>query len=184
MMNQKVTRDDPYANCPEFETESFHLRLVREEDAEDLLASSIFAGRYATLEEMKRCIHSWLDEYKNRYYIRFAVLDKKTKKAIGTIEVFDNIHREKRWKLDAVRHGFVLHIDLAVPYETREYISELLQLADEELFRLFDFEYLLIRAVPAAAERIAALTAAGYEPFAWERGREHYYMKRSPGYDA
>jgi len=189
-------RNDPYENCPEFETDHFRLRQVREEDAEELLASfygnlsgwmffgndmckSIFAGRYATLEEMKKCIRSWLSEYKNRYYIRFTVLDKKTSQAIGTIEVFDNIHREKNWKLDAVKHGFVLHMDLAVPYETRAYISELLRLADREFYCLFDFEYLLIRAVPAATERIAALTAAGYEPFDWERGREHYYMKRN-----
>jgi RimJ/RimL family protein N-acetyltransferase len=190
-------RNDPYAKCPEFETEHFRLRQVREEDAEELLSAfygdlsgwmfygndmckSIFAGRYATLEEMKKCIRSWLKEYANRYYIRLTVIDKKTEKAVGTIEVFDNIHNEKKWKLEAVKHGFVLHIDFAVLYETREYISEILNLADEEFFRLFGFRYLLIRAVPEAKERIAALSNAGYEPFEWERGREHYYMKGIP----
>ena len=194
-------RNDPYANCPEFDTEHFHLRQVREDDAEELLESfygdlsgwmfygnsmckSIFAGRYATLEEMKKCIRSWLKEYANRYYIRFTVLDKKAGKAVGTIEVFDNIHSEKKWKTGAVKHGFVLHIDFAVTCETKEYISEILALADKEFFRLFGFEYLLIRAVPEAKERIAALTAARYEPFEWERGREHYYMKRSTTHES
>ena len=190
-------RNDPYAECPEFETEHFHLRQVRGEDAEELLhafygdlsewmfygsdmCKSIFAGRYATLDEMKNCIRSWLKEYANRYYIRFTVIDKQTEKAAGTIEVFDNIHSEKKWRQEAVSRGLVLHVDLAVPYETKDYISELLDLADKEFFRLFGFKYLLIRAIPEAKERIAALLSAGYEPFEWERNREHYYIKRSP----
>jgi len=190
-----ANKPDPYAKCPEFDTEHFHLRQVREEDAEALLhafygdlsewmfygtdmSRSIFAGRYATLDEMRKCIRSWLEEYKNRYYIRFTVIDKETNKAVGTIEVFDNIHSEKKWKIEFVLHGFVLHIDLALPYETKEYIAELLDLANREFFRLFGFSYLLIRAVPEAKERIAALLADGYEPFEWERGREHYYAKK------
>ncbi len=193
----KSGRPDPYEKCPEFETARFIFRQVREEDAEELLRAfygdltgwmfygndmckSIFAGRYATSEEMGRCIRSWLAAYKNRYYIRLTVIDKQTEKAIGTIEIFDHIHSEKNWKSDVVRQSFVLHIDFAVPYETQKYLSELLTLADQKFFRLFGFEYLLIRAVPAATERIAALTATGYEPFFWEPGREHYYMKRRP----
>jgi RimJ/RimL family protein N-acetyltransferase len=194
-------RNDPYLKCPEFETEHFYLRQVREDDAEELfdafygdlsgwmfygndMCRSIFTGRYATLDEMKNCIRSWLTEYTNRYYIRFTVIDKQTRKVIGTIEIFDNIYSEKKWKIEAVKNGFVLHIDFAVPYETREYLSELLCLADNEFFRLFGFNYLLIRAVPEAEERIMALLSSGYEPFDWERGREHYYMKRSFEYGA
>ena len=176
-------RNDPYASCPEFDTERFHLRQVRGDDAEELLcfygdlsewmffgnemSNSIFASRHATLEEMRKCISIWLDEYRNKYYIRFSVIDKTTDKAIGTIEVFNNAGKDDSY----------LHIDLSSPYETQSYISELLTLADKELFKIFNIKNLLVQAVPSAKERIAALLSAGYVPFDWEPGREYYYKK-------
>jgi len=179
-------RNGPYVKCPEFDTEHFHLRQVREDDAEELLcfygdlskwmfygnnmSNSIFAGRYATIEEMKKCIRFWLDEYKNKVYVRFAVIDKATGKAVGTIEMFDNAGEGRA----------CLHIDLSEPYETKEHISELLALADKDFFRIFGFKYLLIRAVPEANERIKAIESAGYKPFEWKPGREHYYVKKAP----
>jgi len=179
-------RNDPYAKCPVFETGHFHLRQVREEDAEELLcfygdiskwmfndnswSNGIFSSWRPTVEEMHKCIRSWLDEYRNKFYIRLSVIDKATGTAIGTIEIFDNFDKAKR--------GAALHIDLSSPYETREYISELLTLADKEFFRIFGFKYLAICAFPDADERIAALESAGYEPYE-KSDREHFYMKES-----
>jgi len=187
-------RDDPYAKCPAFETPHFQLRQVCEADAADLLESfygdvsgwmfygndmckSIFAGQYATLDEMKHCIRVWRQEYANRYYIRFSVIAKQTQRAVGTIEIFDHINSEKNWQLEAIRNGLVLHIDLGAPYETQAHIAELLVLADAEVYKRFGMKHILIRAVPQATERIAALLARGYASFDWERGREHYYAK-------
>ena len=186
---------DPYVKCPEFETAHFRLRQVREEDAEALLrafygdlsawmfygnemCNSIFAGRYATLDEMKKCIRVWLAVYADRFFIRLTVLDKKSETPIGTIEIFDNIHSEDNWKQEEARHGLVLHMDLAEHCEKQAYIAELLDLADREINEIFGFDHILIRAAPEAGERIAALRDAGYVPFAWEPGREHYYVKR------
>ena len=177
-------RNNPYKNCPEFYTEHFHLRQVRDADAEELLcfygdlsewmffgnemSNSIFASRHATLEEMRKCISVWLDEYKNKYYIRFSVIDKATDKAIGTIEVFDNAGKDDSY----------LHIDLSAQYENQSHISELLTLADKELFKIFNIKNLLIQAVPSAKERIVALKAYGYQPYECKAGGEHYYKKR------
>jgi RimJ/RimL family protein N-acetyltransferase len=182
-------RNDPYAHCPEFTTEHFHLRQVRMEDAEDLLcfygdlsewmfygnalSNGIFTSNHPTLDEMQKCIASWLGEYKNKFYIRFSVIDKATGKAVGTIEVFDNLDKAKR--------GAALHIDLSTPYEKQAYITELLALSDKEFFHLFGFKNLIIRAVPDAVERLAALRSAGYELFESE-SREHYYMKERLAY--
>ena len=176
-------RNDPYIKCPEFDTEHFHLRQVRMEDAEELLcfygelsewmffenakSNRIFSSRRATVEEMRKCIASWLGEYKNRYYIRFTVIDKATKKAIGTIEVFDNPGNS------------YLHIDLSAPYETQSYISELLSLADEKLFNIFNMRTLLVQAVPAAKERTTALQSYGYKPYECTAGGKHYYAKKN-----
>jgi len=179
-------RNDPYAKCPEFDTEHFRLRQVREEDAEELLcfygdiskwmfkdnawSNGIFSSWRPSLDEMRNCIRSWLDEYRNKFYVRLSVIEKEVGKAIGTIEIFDNFDRANR--------GAALHIDLSAPYETRECISELIALADKDFFRIFGFKYLAIRATPDAEERIAALVAAGYEPFE-KSDRENFYMKKS-----
>ena len=63
-------------------------------------------------------------------------------------------------------------------YETQAYIAELLALADRELFAIFGFKYLVVRAAPDAVERLAALRSAGYKLHEFE-SRKHYYMKES-----
>lgn len=179
-------RNDPYANCPEFDTEHFHLRQVCMEDAEELLcfygdlrewmffgntwSNGIFTSSHPTQDEMQKCIASWLEEYKNKYYIRFSVIDKAADKAIGTIEVFDNAGKDDSY----------LHIDFSAAYEAQSYISELLTLADKEFFKIFNIKNLLIQAVPSAKERIAALQVFGYQPFTCKAGGKHCYKKRNP----
>ena len=125
---------------------------------------------------MRKCIRSWLDEYKNKYYVRLSIIDKASGSAVGTIEIFDNF--------DKAKSGAAFHIDLSVSYETRVYISELLTLANKEFFQLFGFEYLYVRAVPSANERIAALQDTGYESLDRKPGREHFYMKGNTEYGA
>lgn len=186
-------RNNPYKQCPTFETEHFTLRQVCVEDAEDLLAcyadlstwvfynndfcKKIFATQYPTVDEIEKLIYAWLDEYKRHIYVRLSIIDKTTNKAIGTIEIFDKVGGDKNQTSDIVRNGAVLHIDLAPAYEKQEYISELLHLAECQFFTLFGVKHLLSRAVPTAKERIAALKSAGYTPFDWEPGRAHYFTK-------
>ena len=45
-----------------------------------------------------------------------------------------------------------------------------------DFFRILGFKYIAILATPDAEERIAALVAAGYEPFD-KSDRENFYMK-------
>ena len=180
-----LTESDPYKKCPEFETEHFTLRLVSENDAEDLLSCytdikswEIFNSdyctsdfRYISSENMTDCIKSWLDAYRNGGFIRFSIIDRKNQKAVGTVEMFgdtDFINGQS---------GGVLRIDIASIYETKEYISEIISLADERFFAIFNVKFIVTKAVPTAKERIAALSAAGYKPFDWESGREYYYIK-------
>ena len=172
-------RNDPYTICPEYETEHFRLRQVREDDAEDLLAcysdtkareffnadNCVGDFCFDTLEEMREYIRLWLSDYQRKIYIRFSVVDKKTNKSVGTVEICG-----------------VLRVDLASTYETRQYISELLSIIDGPIASLMNMERLVIKAIPSAIERIAALQSAGYEPCRWayevEPEREHYYLKK------
>ncbi len=119
-----------YENCPTYETESFILRLVKIEDAEALLkcysdketVSKLNADNctsdfyYQTKEEMEQYIRYWLEEYKNQYYVRFAVVPKIEKQAVGTVEIFGG------------KDG-VLRIDLAKEYECKDSILEIAELA-------------------------------------------------------
>lgn len=67
---------------------------------------------YETLTQMQECIRFWLREYQQQAYIRFAIIDKTVKKAVGTAEIFGGT-------LGGGLSGFgVLRIDLALPYET------------------------------------------------------------------
>ncbi|HPK35029.1 MAG TPA: GNAT family N-acetyltransferase [Oscillospiraceae bacterium] len=176
----KNGRPDPYGNCPVYETEHFILRFISSDDAADLLecysdpkAQQFFNAdyctsdfRYSTLEEMQNCIEGWLYAYQNGYFVRFGIVDKPKSKAVGTVEIFGGDYG-------------VLRIDIKSDYENKSHLSELIQTADA-FFDDFNCEKIVAKAVPASTERIAALTAAGFEPFDWEPGREHYYMKRRP----
>ena len=110
-----VHLSNPYQKCP-----------VQLDDAKDLLAC--YSDRravanmnadcctsdfyYETLTQMQECIRFWLREYQQQAYIRFAIIDKTVKKAVGTAEIFGGT-------LGGGLSGFgVLRIDLALPYET------------------------------------------------------------------
>ena len=175
-----------YDICPVLETDGFILRLVAEADAADLLlcyadpeAQAVFDFEnctsdfcYTTIEEMTDCIRFWLREYAQRMYVRFAVVDKQTQKAIGTVEMFGDS------SLLRDHNGGVLRIDLASPYETAAHLAELLRLADDKFYTFFDVEFIVTKGKPIAVARVNALKAAGYAPYDWnDPDRAHYYGK-------
>jgi len=176
----------PYDVCPEFETKSFVLRLVSENDAEDLLvcysdpkAQAVFDSDnfisnlwYKTVDEMADCIRFWLAEYKQQRYVRFSIVDKTTKKAVGTVEMF-----KIKEHLNDYSDG-VLRIDIASEYETTAYISEILNIANTEFYTLFEIEFIVMKGRPVERSRVCALVAAGYSPYSWNNPDRKYYYGR------
>ena len=81
---------DVYEQIPVMESEKFLLREIEDGDAEDLLkvysdkdAVPLFNSDncvngiyYTSIEEMQDTIAFWKREYKNRYYVRWAIIDK------------------------------------------------------------------------------------------------------------
>lgn len=177
----------PYEQCPLHETPSFVLRLVDEDDAADLLqcysdpravalmnsdnCNSDF--HFTSLEEMQKYIRFWLAEYAAGGYVRFSIVARESGQAVGTIEIFG-----RKGAADLPRIG-VLRIDLRADYEQRGYIRELLTLAATEYYGLFGVDAIVTKAVPAAVERVAALTECGFAPLADKTviPYEHYYAK-------
>ncbi len=161
-----------YEECPTFETTHFLFRKVQIEDAEDLLscysdvkAAELFNSDnctsdfvYTTLEKMKNCISFWLEEYINKQYIRFAIVDKVIRKTVGTIEIFN------KGNFDYLKNVGILRLDLCSEYEKDSYLSEILQMISKHFYLALGLENIMTKAIPKATTRIAALTNEQYYP--------------------
>lgn len=169
---------DPYITCPEYETENFYLRLIDSKDTAELFRcySDAEAVRrmnadncindfyYPTMEQMQRAVDFWNFSYESRYFIRFTILDKATREAIGTIEIFGG-------------GCGVLRLDLMTRYETIDYLKELYRLAEKEFFRLLGNEKMVTKAIADAGERRRALEECGWNFIDLFRTYHGYYEK-------
>jgi RimJ/RimL family protein N-acetyltransferase len=167
---------NPYDKCPVLENESFLLRLVAPEDAEDLLpcyshpTDSVTANSFncftgeggygtQTLDGMKEFIRFWLDAYANRQFVRWSVVDKRTRKTVGTIELFSHPSENTFFN-----NNGILRLDLSVDYEQTEAIDDILPLLLPDAFEIFGCAKMTTKVSPSAADRIAALQAHGFKP--------------------
>jgi [ribosomal protein S5]-alanine N-acetyltransferase len=163
--------ENVYVHCPAFETAQFIFRMVRMDDAQNLLdcysdpsAAPLFNSDnctsnfiYKTLEEMRTCIQFWLDDYARQAYIRLSILDRNSMKAVGTIEFF-----ARPGEYAGFGRVGLLRLDLASGYETQTRIAEILQLVEKNFYGPFQVNSIITKAVPAAAARIRALESVGY----------------------
>ncbi|MDY2913085.1 MAG: GNAT family protein [Candidatus Enteromonas sp.] len=182
---------DPYESFPIFESQHFLLRAIQDEDIDNLLAvysdpkSQPFFNsdnchgddfHYETLERMRQTMDFWAYSYKNRFFIRWAIVDKRSKSAIGTIEAF------ARHAGDSYDDCCLLRLDLASDFENKETIEEILSLVHPLFLPLFGASSIATKAIPSASERIKAITALGFvesaEPLIGDDGTEyrHYFQ--------
>ena len=159
-----------YEKCPVFENNSFILRQVCQKDVVDLLkvysdekALPFFNSdncvdnfHYTTIERMKQTMDYWEDEYRKKYYVRWAVIDKSINSAIGTIELFN------RRAEDYFNNCGLLRLDLRSDYEKEEIIKNILGIILPETKAMFGCEMTATKAVPEAEQRIKALCAMGF----------------------
>lgn len=175
-------KNNPYIECPVFETEHFMIRLVSEADAEDLLVcygdtkarllfnnDGCWQGEYDYENRMHELIHAWLNhDYAGGYFIRFAIIDKLMQKAVGTIEIYDRKYQKSE------RATGILRIDIAHSYEKDAFLTELFAISRLIFFDVFHVETIIHKAIPEATERISALSNIGFRPVDI-KGREHYW---------
>lgn len=161
-----------YEKCPIFENEKYLLRLVEKKDAFELLsvysdekAVPLFNSdncngdnfHYTTIERMETQIGFWLLEYGNGVYVRWTIIDKNVRNAVGTIECFRRDSEE-----DYYDHCGLLRLDLRSDYERKEEILEILSLIVQPAFELFDCRMIATKVVPAATERKLAVEQMGF----------------------
>lgn len=173
---------NPYVECPVFETETFVLRLVTEDDAADLLACysdtdarSFFNSDtctsnfyYDTSSEMSDCIKVWLNSYAQKEFIRFSLIDKHSSHAVGTIEMFGMVGKYKTTR-------GILRLDIASKYEETAYLNELFSLCLKEFFDLFAVNQIVTKAIPEAIKRVNTLQILGFVAYDFPE-REHYWV--------
>jgi len=170
LLRDQGTFGDVYQDCPVFDDGNYCLRLVAEDDAEDLLkvysdekAVPFFNSdncggddfHYTCLGKMREAVSYWLWEYERRGFVRWSIFSRKHEEVIGTIELF---HRDAE---DYFTDCGLLRLDLRSDYEKADVIKEILQQIGAPAFDMFSCRMLATKAVPK--ERIRALAALGYE---------------------
>lgn len=162
---------DVYESCPVFENETYLLRLIREEDAEDLLA--VYSDKnalpffnsdnchgdnfyYPTLQRMAEAVKFWVESYQNRWFVRLTIIDKSISKAIGTIELF---HRDAE---DAFDNCGVLRLDVRSDYEGKDALLGILSLVVAPSFDLFCCDEIITKIPIYAVERADAAREFGF----------------------
>ena len=183
---------DVYEKIPVLENERFLLREIdSQSDAEDLLkvysdekAVPLFNsdncwGNFhcTTVEQIQGMILAWQQEYKQKYYVRWAIVDKHSNKAMGTIELFN------RQAGDYFNNCGLLRLDLRSDYETEDCISSILSLIVQYTKEMFHCDWMATKAIPCAEARIRVLQSMGFslskEVIMGHDGTEYgdYYVK-------
>lgn len=172
----------PYEKCTIFENENYLLRLVEASDAPDLLlvysdekAVPYFNSdncngddfHYTTLERMQSAIEFWLWAYKDKGFVRWVIMDKKVKQAIGTIELFnrggnDQGQDSQSTPKDYFNNCGLLRLDLRSDYERTESIWEIMSLIVQPTFELFACRMIATKIPPFATQRKDAAEQLGF----------------------
>lgn len=166
----KIMGINVYEQIPVMESDKFLLREIEDADAEDLL--KVYSDRaavllfnsdncvndfyYVSIEEMKDAIAFWKGEYQNRYYVRWAIIDKKANCTVGTIELFN------RKANDYFNNCGLLRLDLRSDYEKQDVIEDILGIIIPKTKDMFDCEMIATKAISIAKERIQALEYMGF----------------------
>ena len=155
-----------YEKFPVMENDRFLLRaLDKGRDAEDLLkvysderAVPLFNSdnctndfHYDTLEQMSEAIKFWQLSYEQGYFVRWAVVDKCSGEAVGTIELFN------RQAEDHFNNCGLLRLDLRSDHETEEDIQNILDLLIPNVKAMFGCDMIATKAVEFANKRISVL---------------------------
>ncbi len=180
---------NPYKECPILESKEFIFRQVRVEDAKDLLecysdreSVKIFNSDNCPIDfyfddiiELSKLIEFWLKEYSYEGYVRFAVVEKKSNKAIGTIEIF-----AKKGVYDKYGSVGTLRLDLASIYETEEYLTDILEMVEGHFKDIFNIDSIITKAAPYAKQRVSILLKRGFYLLTQNDVTKYndYYIKR------
>ena len=160
-----------YENCPVLEDSQYLLRLVKTDDVNDLL--EVYSDKnalpffnsdncdgddfyYPDKEKMEAAVGFWVQAYENKWFVRWAIVDKTASKVIGTIEMF---HRTADDDFDDVG---VLRLDVRSDYERSVFLQDLFALIVPSSYDLFYCSEVITKIPNYAIERIDAAQKYGF----------------------
>ncbi len=160
-----------YETCPILENEKFLLRLVENEDCDDLL--SVYSDKnalpffnsdncdgdnfyYATRERMAEALDFWDLSYKNGWFVRLAIIDKTAANVIGTIELCLRVSE------DDFHNMGILRVDVRSDYEKEELLYDIVTLITPHLSEMLGCKGIITKVPIYAVERIKAVQKAGF----------------------
>lgn len=160
-----------FINCPKYETKNFILRKLKIGDSEELfscysdpLAVKFFNGDncgddffYTDFDKFKKCVEYWIKSYDIQDFVRFSIINKQNSRAIGTVEICPSYKYSKgKEKIG------ILRIDIASLFETKDFMEELYTVLIDNLYKDFQVDFLLTKAIPQAQARIEVLNKKSF----------------------
>ncbi|MBP2643743.1 MAG: acetyltransferase [Firmicutes bacterium] len=169
-------KTDPFIICPQYETNSFIIRKLAIEDSEDLflcysdpIAAKFFNGDncgddffYNDFSKFKKCVEYWIEANNIHDFVRFSIINKQNNKSVGTVEICPSHRYSKGQECIGI-----LRIDIMSVFETKTFIKELYDVLIDNLYKDFEVDFLLTKAILEACARIETL-------------EEHSFMGASP----
>ena len=160
-----------YEKCPEFESERFLIRLLRDKDCDDLL--KVYSDKkalpffnsdncdgdnfyYATKERMAEAIGFWHMSYENGWFVRLSIVDKAVVSVIGTVELCLRVSE------DQFNNMGILRVDVRSDYEQEDVLRDIFSLIAPKLEEVLGCKGVLTKAPIYAVERIKAIQKAGF----------------------
>ena len=185
-------KENPFEKCPVYETDNLIFTKVKVEDAEELfecysdpitvkhMNNDNCGGDWdvSTIDIVKKGIRGWESEFAAKFYIRWSVSHKQTKRIIGTIEIAP-VPNTKRF-LDGVCQVGILRIDLLSAFEEEAVFSEILKTSKDHFYTDFAIESIIIKATIDDTQRTLALENNRFEKCENNRILPYndYYIKR------
>jgi hypothetical protein len=157
---------------PTAENAKYKLRIVKQKDLSDLL--NIYSNQEnleyinkddsngdnfycESIDELNPKFNFWKFAYKNKWFIKLSIINKKEKKVIGLIELL------YRKSYDSFNDAIILKLDLLLEKENEYIIKEILELLSEKILKNVKFKKIATKATPIMVERQKALLDLGYK---------------------
>ncbi len=160
-----------YEECPDLESELFLLRLVENDDCDELL--EVYSDKnalpffnsdncdgdnfyYATKERMTEAIEFWNLSYENGWFVRLSIVDKAVSSVIGTVELCLRVSE------DEFNNMGILRVDVRSDYEKEDVLKDIFALITPHLSDILGCNGVLTKAPIYAVERIKAIQKVGF----------------------
>ncbi len=160
-----------FETCPVLENERFKLRLISENDCDDLL--KVYSDRnalpffnsdgcngdnfyYPTQERMVEAIDFWKTAYVNGWFVRLSIIDKTINHVVGTVEICLRVSE------DAFNNTGILRVDVGSDYEQKDALYSIFSLITPKVEELLGCKGVITKAAIYTVERIQAIKDIGF----------------------